>query len=131
MMAAEKALPIPGSASSCSALAELRSIRSGLAAGAILVSAFGAGVILSDLVVGCGVCAVNGEAVKMPAASAAAATSEASVKRRMVCPSQGLIEQPYKASFEFMAAPWLPDERRIKASTSLDKSLVLLAGASE
>jgi hypothetical protein len=30
-----------------------------------------------------------------------------------------------------MAAPWLPDERRIKASTSLDKYLVLLAGASE
>src|SRR5712671_7133131 len=94
MMAAEYALPIPGSASSCSALAELMSSRSDLAAGAIFDSvagALGAGAILSDLAAGWAVWAIDGEAVSRPRVSAVAA-SEASVKRRIGCvpPRTGL-----------------------------------------
>ena len=63
MIAAEYALPIPGSASRSSALAELMSSRSDLAAGAIFDSvagAFGAGaILLSDLAAGCAVCAID------------------------------------------------------------------------
>src|SRR5580692_5348132 len=73
MIAAEYALPIPGSASSSSALAELMSSRSDLAIGAIL----------SDLALW----AMDGEAASKPKASALAA-NVASVKRRILHVSQ-------------------------------------------
>src|SRR6202011_1312594 len=86
MIAAELALPMPGSASSSSALALLMSSRSAFGAGAIFdsLAGFGAGaiILLSDLAAGCAVWAIDGVAVRRPTVSAVA-RSEASVKWRM------------------------------------------------
>src|SRR3954469_4691314 len=98
---------MPGSASSCSALAELMSSNSAFGTGAIFDSD-GAillpvgGAILPEEG-GWVVWAIDGAAASRPRLRAAAA-NEASVKRRMVSSRDGAGSR--QASREFVAAPW-------------------------
>src|SRR4051812_42321953 len=111
---------MPGSASSCSAVAELMSSNSAFGAGAIFSAGaiFAPGAILPPAA-GWVVWAIDGAAASRPMLSAAAAR-EANVNLRMVSSRDGLGSD--KASCEFVAAPWPPREPRINPRNYLRAS---------